>query len=541
MDNQLDFIYYLVSEGYLTQDALEKSLQEKTEVLLMERFLKNGFLTEQALDRACRGFYGLGYVNLHQVVIEESAVQLLPFKTLLSRKILPYKKEDGQLFIATAQAATEGLQNDLTFVTGLKVIFYLSELEAIESHLFALLDKGLEGEQLLPRPVFWVEETDYEDENDARLIVNHLILKALNQRASDIHIENYAKNMAIKFRIDGFLLPVWSLPKSLHSQVVNRLKIMSSLDITEKRLPQDGHMRICYRDEELDVRVSTLPLIFGEKVVLRILDINQQKASLPELGFSEKNLAILQDLIERPFGIILITGPTGSGKTTTLYGILNALKGRGKNIMTIEDPVEYEVAGVNQLQVNQKIGMTFARGLRGILRQDPDIIMIGEIRDFETAEIAVRAANTGHLVLASLHTNDAFGAVSRLVEMGVADFLVVNAMLGVVAQRLVRKNCPHCLMDYTYDGEKLVAPLSAKRGGGCAKCNNLGYQGRLALQEILVLQQEQRKAIIGGVSLDEMRLSAKKKGFVSLQEDGFLKIAQGLTTVEEVLLASLVE
>jgi len=372
--------------------------------------------------------------------------------------------------------------------------------------------------------------------------VNYLIFNAVKEGASDIHIEPQEKKLQVRYRIDGVMFDTMSPPPHMHAAIISRLKIMANLDIAERRLPQDGRIRAMVHGRKLDLRVSTLPCAQGEKAVLRILDTRSIQVSLDELGMDQDTLTLWKHSIHQPHGILLVTGPTGSGKTTTLYASLGQMDRRQQNISTVEDPVEYHLNGINQTQVQDGIGMSFAAALRALLRQDPDVIMVGEIRDVETAKTAIQASLTGHLVLSTLHTNDAPSSVTRLINIGVEPYLIASAMSACLAQRLVRKNCPHCVAQVPPD-EKTAEHLSMHglamdqiwKGQGCDKCRNTGYAGRLGLYELLVLDDTLRDHISGNPSVTEFRRVCIERGMVTLREDGFKKVAEGKTTVEEVL------
>jgi general secretion pathway protein E len=375
-------------------------------------------------------------------------------------------------------------------------------------------------------------------------LVNLLINRAVEQRASDIHIEPFEQELKVRYRIDGVLHDVETPQRRLQAAIVSRVKIMAKLNIAERRLPQDGRIRIRIMGREIDLRVSTLPTLYGESVVMRILDRSSIVLDLEELGFEPDSLATFNQLIVRPYGMILVTGPTGSGKTTTLYGALHKINSPDKKIITIEDPVEYQLAGVNQIHVKPQIGLSFANGLRSIVRQDPDVIMVGEIRDAETAEIAIQAALTGHLVFSTLHTNDAAGAVARLLEMGMEDYLIASSLLGVLAQRLVRRLCKACCVPAEEGGEGLPELLGGKANGGavtvyeargCEECAGTGYLGRSGIYEVLIVQDEVRELILKRSSADALKSEAIRCGMRTLREDGWLKVRQGGTTVPEVL------
>lgn len=377
-------------------------------------------------------------------------------------------------------------------------------------------------------------------------LVNLILSKAIESRASDVHIEPFEKDLKVRYRIDGILYDVESPPKKLKAAIISRVKIMAKLNIAERRLPQDGRIKLKILGKDIDLRVSTLPTMYGESVVMRILDkSNSNLYDLRRLGFPADSLRELEALIRRPHGILLVTGPTGSGKTTTLYSALGTINLPDKKIITIEDPIEYQVDGVNQIQVNPQIGLTFAAGLRHIVRQDPDVIMVGEIRDLETAEIAIRAALTGHLVFSTLHTNDAPSAITRLVDMGAEDYLIASSLLGVLAQRLVRVICPHCRVE-VFPVPEMLDEIGFRRGDGhepdrfyegrgCERCSNTGFVGRLGIFELMLVNDEVRKLTVGKADSGQIRKKALEYGMRSLRDDGWLKVRQGLTTISEVL------
>ena len=386
-------------------------------------------------------------------------------------------------------------------------------------------------------------DTQITDEDSPIVrLVNQIIANGVAQRASDIHFDPQENDLRVRYRVDGMLKSERSLPKYMQNVILARIKIMGNLNITENRIPQDGRIKLTVNMKAIDIRLSTLPTIYGEKVVMRILDLSSALNSLEKLGFNEKNLAAFSKMIERPNGIVLLTGPTGSGKSSTLYAALNQLNDENVNIITVEDPVEYQLEGINQIQVRDEVGLTFAAGLRSILRQDPDIVMVGEIRDLETAQIAVRASLTGHLVLSTLHTNSAVESVSRLKDMGVEPFLLSSSLVGIVAQRLVRKICRDCgEMKAPNEREKeIFAELGisieqVRKGKGCPACNQTGYRGRLAIHEVLVVDEFVKDLILTSKSPALIKDYMHKNGYFSLLEDGLLKVKDGLTTTEEVL------
>ncbi len=461
---------------------------------------------------------------------------------LRENQIIPLDKNKIYITKKTPFYAIE----DIRFLTGNSPeTFLISEDEFNEKleEYISNLENKIEEQELQ-------EETFFEDlltGSDVPLIqlINSLILKAIRANASDIHFEPFSDKVVVRFRMDGVLHEITTIPLNTYPQVVSRIKIISKLNVAEKRLPQDGRIKVKIGEKKLDMRVSTLPTVFGERIVIRLLDKSNKLLYLDELGFSSEDLKKYRRIIKKPYGLVLITGPTGSGKSTTLYASLLELKTPRKNIITIEDPVEYQIDGISQIQVNPKINLTFANGLRSILRQDPDIIMIGEIRDLETAEIAIHASMTGHLVLSTLHTNDAPSAVARLVDMGVEPFLIASSLEGVIAQRLVRTICKNCKKEYSpsetevqeierYIGKSMEIKKLYK-GEGCQECLGTGYKGRTAVYEIMEVNEELRTIISKNPETVTIREKAISNGLKTLLEDGIMKILNGKTTLEEVL------
>lgn len=539
MERVAEFLQYMLQQGHLTQEQQEwcRRQLQKSEANLYQLLVGQKRIEEEVWAEATADFYGLPMVELTLAMVDKNCQNNLP-QTLQKRyHLLPYRQVDGKLRVAVTQLPSRELLEDLALFNQREIDFVLVEPEALESIGFALHStESMEEER---RRVYFIAQ-EMEENNLAAQMISSAIQKALVWRASDIHIEALASEVLVKLRVDGLLRPLWYLPKGLHGSLINRLKIMAEMDIAEKRLPQDGHIVVSWQEQLINIRVSTLPFIYGEKAVLRILGQETSLLEIDQLGFEAENLKKIQRALTKPYGLILITGPTGSGKTTTLYSLLNALKGQGRNVVTIEDPVEYEQPGINQMQVNEKIGLTFSKGLRGILRQDPDIIMIGEIRDAETAAIAVRAANTGHMVLGSMHTNNAASAVLRLLEMGIEPFLVASSLAAVIAQRLVRRNCADCLAEDEAQSRQLSQLLEhdamAYRGVGCAQCRGSGFKGRLALQEVWLVDGADRQAIL------EHRFAvdtAAELPYQTMRQDGLLKVGLGQTLVDEVLLATM--
>ena len=459
---------------------------------------------------------------------------------LRENKILPIDETKVYITKQTPYFVIE----DFKFVTGIipeTILISEEEFQEKLEEYIAKLESHIEE-------TFVEEEKFFEDllsGSDTPVIqtLNSIFLKAVRALASDIHFEPFSDRILVRFRLDGVLQEITTISKSIYPQLVSRIKIISKLNVAEKRLPQDGRIKVKIGEKQLDMRVSTLPTVFGERVVIRLLDKSNKILTLQELGFSKEDLEIYKNIIYKPYGLILITGPTGSGKSTTLYASLLELKSPKKNIITIEDPVEYQIDGISQIQVNPKINLTFANGLRSILRQDPDIIMVGEIRDVETAEIAIHASLTGHLVLSTLHTNDAPSAVARLVDMGVQPFLVASALEGVIAQRLVRRICENCKEEYIpkpweLDEFKFLGlnpPERLYKGKGCENCLHTGYKGRVAIYEIMKIDEELKAIISKTPETTVVKEKALNKGMKKLVVDGMQKVIKGITTLEEVL------
>ncbi|RKQ63534.1 type IV pilus assembly protein PilB [Thermovibrio guaymasensis] len=533
-----------------------------------EELIKRKVVSEEKLLSLLSEFFGVPYVDLRKVEIPSDVIKIVPRSTAEKSLVIPFEKKGPVLRLAMADPSDVQTRERIRFTTGFKIQPYVAlpfrikeKLEEVygkaEEEFFSKLKSEILKESTSSKEEGELEEITISSQvisldnlkslaNQAPIVklVNALIMEALKKGASDIHIEPFEKELRIRYRIDGVLHEVGKYQPSIKDAVVARIKVLSGLDIAEKRLPQDGRMKAKYQGREIDFRVSTVPTIYGEKVVLRILDKGSLKLDLSELGLEDREYELLKKAIFSPYGMVLVTGPTGSGKTTTLYSCLLTVNRPEVNIMTVEDPVEYNLYGINQVQVNPEIGLTFARVLRAFLRQDPDIIMVGEIRDTETAEIAIEAALTGHLVLSTLHTNDAPSTVTRLVDMGIEPFLVSSSVILVIAQRLARRICPYCKAPYTYPEEVLlevgftpeeIEKLQTYKGMGCEKCDFTGYKGRVALYEVMEVVPEIRDAVVKGKNADEIRKIAKKYGMRTLREIGKIKIAKGITTPEEVL------
>ena len=519
--------------------------------------VEQGVITEAQLVRALARQSGLEFVDLAEHPIDVTAVRAVPAALCRRHSVLPIGFEDGRVVLAMADAGNVFAMDDVRSIVGTDVRAVVATREdltaAIDRYCRADVEMGdLTTELGGPSSPGGGAPADdltrlREVVDDAPMVrfVNLLITQAVQDRASDIHIEPTEDDLRIRYRIDGVLHEVMRSPQQLGAGVTSRLKVMADMDIAERRRPQDGRMSVDLGGRTVDLRVATLPTVWGEKVVMRILDNSTARLGLTDLAFTDGNLARFQASFTKPYGMVLVTGPTGSGKSTTLYATLNVVSNPTVNVITVEDPVEYRLPGINQVQVNVKAGLTFAGALRSILRSDPDIVLLGEIRDHETAQIAIEASLTGHLVLSTLHTNDAASAVTRLVEMGIEPFLVGSALDAVVAQRLARKLCPACSEAYIPAPEDLIgarypwAPGQAMptlhRPVGCALCSRTGYKGRVALHEVLTVDEEVERLAVAGASTADIDRLGRERGMVSLRQDGWGKVARGLTTLEEIL------
>lgn len=540
----------LIEAGLITKEQLEETLKEKAPgQKLGDALLQRGYITEQQLIEVLEFQLGIPHVSLYRYPIDPKLMNLVPKEFAKRNMLIPLKQEGDRLFVAMADPMDFFAIDDLRLSTGFHIEVAIASKDDILRAINKYYDIDDTVEEFLntaPQQEVREQEKLVEDDSPIVRLVNQILQMAVEQRASDIHIDPHETKVVIRYRIDGILRTERALPKHMQGMLTARIKILANMDITEHRVPQDGRIKMNIDFHPIDLRVSTLPTIYGEKIVMRVLDLGAALNDLNKLGFNKVNLQRFIQLIEQPTGIVLITGPTGSGKSSTLYAALNRLNGEHVNIITIEDPVEYQLEGVNQIQVNPNVGMTFAEGLRSILRQDPNIIMVGEIRDRETAEIAIRASLTGHLVLSTLHTNDALSTVARLIDMGVEPFLVATSLSGVVSQRLVRRVCRDCQQEqeptkreidiFARRGLKIEKVI---RGRGCPTCNMTGYKGRIALHELMVMSDDMRKVILNGEPLSKLREIAIKNKMIFLIDDGLLKVKQGLTTTEEVLRVSI--
>ena len=546
----------LLEMGLITEQQLEDGLEEQQQSTqpLGEILVKQGHLTFEDLGRALAKQVGVPYIEkITEQLADPALLAKIPLRFLRQHVVMPIMYK-GRKAILTADPRDLGPLDDLALIlrgdatyavaTEETIIDGINKFYPLEAGKDVMEELQAEGGEL---ELGAIEEKDLlEMANEAPIIklVNHVLYQAVKEGASDIHIEPYEKELRIRYRIDGTMYQKLLPPKRLQGAIASRVKIMSNLNIAEKRLPQDGRIMIKIADKPIDIRVSILPSNFGERVVMRLLDKSKGVVALQDLNLSQRDYQIISTTIERPNGIVLITGPTGSGKTTTLYSIIERLNKPGVNIITVEDPVEYTMSGVSQVQVKESIGLTFAASLRSILRQDPDIVLIGEIRDAETAQIATQASLTGHLVLSTLHTNNAPAAITRLIDMGVEAFLIASTLICVVAQRLVRTLCEQCKKQYTPDADTIkqlglsaqeAADITFYHAGGCDECLSTGYRGRAAIFEVMEIDDVVREKIVEHSDTSVIRRVARERGMTELVEDGLRHIKAGVTTIEEVL------
>ena len=540
----------LLSSGLITKEQIVKA-QEHSRIsgaTLDKVLIKDGMVLEEDFANTVADEIGIPFVDLKDYLIDTDTIKLVPEKLARDKNIIPLFRISNTLTVAMGDPEDIITIDELRLKTGFDIETVLATdsairsaieqyygvtgsmedvLEAIDKHKLIKLPDNVSAKVL----------EDLAQEAPIVKFVNLLIMEAVKSRASDIHIEPEEDSLRIRFRIDGFLHEISSPSKNMQAAIISRIKVLSKMDIAEKRKPQDGQLQMCIETRNIDVRVTSFPTVFGENVVLRILDKANVILELSQLGFVKEVLATFQELIKQPNGIMLVTGPTGSGKTTTLYAAIQTINSEERNIITLEDPVEYHLPRIRQSQINPKAGVTFAAGLRSILRQDPDVIMVGEIRDLETVDIAVQAALTGHLVFSTLHTNDAAGTISRLLDMGAEPFLVSSSVIGILAQRLVRAVCPKCKEPHkeTEDGKE----YTYYRSKGCGYCKNTGFHGRLGIFELMVIDDKIRKLISTKASSEEIRKAAQEAGMRTLREDGLARARTGITTLEEVMRVSI--
>lgn len=548
----------LLMNGLITVDQLEYALkiQKQKGKKLGDTLVELGYIQEKDLMKILSSRLKVPFVEIDKIEVKQEACNLLTQDYCLKHIVMPVDLTDKGIVVATTDPMNFFLADDIRLKTNKNVRFVMATREDIESHIpeYYSNEQANEAQEIVNEEftdiaeleeIQGLEEQLKNDIDNAPIVkfVNNVIETAVRSNASDIHIEPQKDRVRIRMRIDGQLVQKMEIKAAALSNLVTRIKIMSGMDIAEKRIPQDGRIETKVDGRSVDLRVSDLPTVYGEKIVIRVLGGIGTVLAVDQLGMSEKNLEFFKSIIKSPNGIILVCGPTGSGKSTTLYSILSEVNDSTINTITVEDPVEYKLDGITQVQVNTKAGLTFAAGLRSILRQDPDIIMIGEIRDNETAQIAVKAAITGHVVLSTIHTNDAVGAVARLVDMDIEPYMVADSTVGVIAQRLVKKLCPHCKRKYVTPEDEmhflgLEEPVELYKAVGCKECGNTGYKGRMGIHEIFVLTSKIRAMINKGVSADEIKEEAIRNGMVTLREDCLTHVMNGETSVDELVRAT---
>ncbi|HVT43549.1 MAG TPA: type IV-A pilus assembly ATPase PilB [Thermoanaerobaculia bacterium] len=558
----------LTKAGLISQDQLKETLklQKESGGKLGELLIKLGFVSEEDITECLSQQFGVPSINLAHFEIDPTVIKLIPSEVARKYNILPVNKTGATITIAMADPTNVFAMDDIKFMTGynvepvvaselgikLSIENYYGSTSALE--LKKVMEDLQQAESADLEVLEEQEELDVDslaaesEEAPVVKLVNLILTDAIKKGASDIHLEPYEKEYRVRYRVDGILYEIMNPPLKLRDAMTSRVKILAKLDISEKRLPQDGRiklkMKLSDKAKELDFRVSVLPTLFGEKIVLRLLDKDNLQLDMTKLGFEVESLARFEEAIFKPWGMVLVTGPTGSGKTNTLYSALAKVNSPEVNIMTAEDPVEFNLPGINQVQMKEQIGLNFAATLRSFLRQDPNIILVGEIRDFETAEIAIKAALTGHLVLSTLHTNDAPATINRLMNMGIEPFLVATSVQLIAAQRLARRICKNCreqvevapqaLLNLGFKQDE-VGTFTVFKGRGCEKCNNTGYKGRVALIEVMSIDDDVREMILAGGSAIELKRKALENGMISLRRSGLIKIKEGLTTIEEVV------
>ncbi|WP_175578088.1 GspE/PulE family protein [Indiicoccus explosivorum] len=535
----------LLEQGLITDSQLKDTLDDKgNDQKLGDALLQRGLITEQQLIETLEVQLGIPHVSLFRYPFDPNLFNVVPKEFAKRNMLVPLKTEGDKLYVAMTDPMDVISIDDLRLITGFQIEPSIAAKDDIQKTITKFYEEESYDDMLDELPEISKEQTDELMDMDAPIVrlVNQLLSNAVTQKASDVHLDPQENRVVVRYRIDGTLRNERTLPKSMQGMIIARIKIMADLDITEHRVPQDGRIKTLVDFRPIDLRVSTLPTVFGEKIVMRILDLSNNLTDISKLGFNSLNLKRFMNEIEKPNGIVLISGPTGSGKSSTLYAALGKLNDEEVNIITVEDPVEYQLEGINQIQVNSNVGLTFAAGLRSILRQDPDIVMVGEIRDKETVEIAIRASLTGHLVLSTIHTNDSIASVTRLMDMGVEPFLVTASLNAVVAQRLIRRVCRDCreVHEPTVREREIFAKRGLEineivRGAGCPQCNMSGYKGRMAIHEVLVVTDEMKSVINAGGSAADIRKIAIQDGTIFLIDDGLMKVQEGITTTEEVL------
>ncbi len=550
----------LLRAGIIDEEKLESAIdhQRNQGGKVYSALLQLKYLNEDDLVEHLSRQLGLSTVSLDEIDVDPDAVKLITAQKAQKYMAIPYSQVNSSIYVAMADPTDYSAIDDIKFLTGLSVEVSIAAESQIRKALDIYYDTGASVNDILEEfqdddlESLASEVSDLDVTDAAKLaeeapvvkLVNHILREAISRKASDIHIEPYEKILRIRLRVDGALYEIMKPPLKLKAPVVSRIKIMSRLDIAERRLPQDGRIKLKLgKGRDMDFRVSILPTLYGEKVVMRLLDKSTLQLDMTKLGFEEKPLKGFKDAIHKPFGMVLVTGPTGSGKTTTLYSALSELNSPEVNLSTAEDPIEFNLHGINQVQMHEEIGLTFASALRSFLRQDPDIIMVGEIRDFETAEIAVKAALTGHLVLSTLHTNDAPQTINRLLNMGIEPFLVASSVNAIIAQRLARRICTNCKVEIDPSAEALrdlgvkmeeIGTFPVYQGTGCMSCSNTGFKGRIALYEVMPITDEIKELVLAGASAMEIKREAIRLGMDTLRTAGVNKLKEGITTINEV-------
>lgn len=545
----------LVIENIITQEQLDKAIQKSslTKQALDRTLVTSGYVNEQVIASALARYLDIPYVKLADLQIEPRVARLLPVSVVRRYRLIPVRLEQDTLFLAMSDPLNLDALGEISLISKFKI----RQMVATEKEILQAIEQHFDIQQMAKQMISELPSVETELEKEilapgkleagmreppVTRLVDSIINEGINARASDIHFEPQYPEMRLRYRIDGILHDIMTIPKNIESAVISRIKILADMDITERRRPQDGHISVRFNDKEYDLRVASFSTIAGEKIVIRILDKTSMLLSLAGLGLSSGELGRFNTLISHNYGIILVTGPTGSGKTTTLYAALNQMDKLTKNIITIEDPVEYKLEGINQAQVNPVAGITFVTGLRSILRQDPDIVMVGEIRDLETAEIAIHSALTGHLVFSTLHTNDAPSAITRIIDMGIEPFLVASSLIGVLAQRLVRTICPECKEEYKPD-DALLGELGLRkedgdytfsRGRGCAYCFHTGYRGRTAVFEMMSITEKIRQLILVRQPASKIKEAAMSEGMYTLRQSAIQKVMEKVATPSEI-------
>lgn len=536
----------LVESGVISDEQLDYALKNKSRDEKLGDFLiKENVLTEQQLIEVLEFQLGIPHITLTKYAIDPELLQLVPRELAKRADIMPVRRDKNKLLIAMSDPMDYFAIEEVRMATGCQIETSIAAKDDLYRTITKYYDLQASMDAALSEVAANTSEVQQEiTDEDSPIVrlVNQIIANGVAQRASDIHFDPQETEYKVRYRVDGVLKTERSLPKHMQNMMTARVKIIGGLNITENRIPQDGRIKVNIEFKSIDIRLSTLPTVYGEKIVMRILDVSNAATDIAHLGFTEKNEEMFKKMIEKPNGIVLITGPTGSGKSSTLYAALSNLNNEEVNIITVEDPVEYQLDGINQIQVKEEVGLTFAAGLRSILRQDPDIIMIGEIRDRETAQISIRASLTGHLVLSTLHTNSAIESIARLQDMGIEPFLISSSLVGVLAQRLVRQICRDCSTEVepTVREKQIFANNcfdvgKIRKGRGCSACGNTGYRGRLAIHELLPIDRGLKDLILNQASGYEISDYMKSAGYYTLLQDGLLKVLEGVTTTEEVL------